>query len=551
MQFGFLFREEGLNNKAIVEKNNINSQEIIKNIGAGLCLLDKDLHIIWVNSIQEAWFKTDGDICGKYCYEVFQHKHHICRGCPTAKVFKTGHIERAIQPGFTKDGKRCYFQLTVSPIKDEQNKVVQVLELVEDVTDKIEKEKATSHTIDKLKKSLEHLLSANRRLQKDTKKLRQINENTARLKNKIYKKYCDKINELNIAKEELRDIIKINKAFSLTPDLKKISNLIARLTCKIMHTNACAIRLLDEKSNILLIAGVWGLSKSYLSLTPLKLGESICGRVAKNKRPVAVYDLSKEDIIKYPEIIKKEKLNSLISMPIILKDKVLGVITTYSRTPRYFTEEEIRLLSVFASQAAIAIQEVKLYEDIHINYFNTIHSLVLAMEARDPYTRGHADRVTRYSIEIAQEIGLPEHDIEILRYAGEVHDVGKIAISDLILNKPGRLTSAEMAEIKIHPIRGAEMLEPLQFLRPAIPLVRHHHERYDGKGYPDGLEKDNIPLMARIMACADAFDAMTSDRPYRKRRLSIKEALLEIKDNMGAQFDPKIAKVFIKIIRKI
>jgi HD-GYP domain-containing protein (c-di-GMP phosphodiesterase class II) len=148
-------------------------------------------------------------------------------------------------------------------------------------------------------------------------------------------------------------------------------------------------------------------------------------------------------------------------------------------------------------------------------------------------------------------MGLSESEIEILRYAGEVHDVGKIAISDLILSKPGKLTPAERATIEVHPIRGAEMLEPLQFLKAAIPLVRHHHERYDGRGYPDGLEKERIPVMARIMACADAFDAMTSDRPYRKSKMSIKDALLEIKKNMGTQFDPKVARVFIRIIKKI
>jgi HD-GYP domain-containing protein (c-di-GMP phosphodiesterase class II) len=238
-------------------------------------------------------------------------------------------------------------------------------------------------------------------------------------------------------------------------------------------------------------------------------------------------------------------------MPMVIKDKVLGVISTYSRSPHHFTEEELKPLSLFAFQAAIAIQEARLYEDVHVTYFNTIHSLVLAMEARDPYTRGHADRVTRYSIEIAQELGLPEHDIEILRYAGEVHDVGKIAISDLILNKPGKLTPTERAAVEVHPVRGAEMLEPLQFLKSAIPLVRHHHERYDGKGYPDGLEKDRIPLMARIMACADSFDAMTSERPYRRCKLSTEDALQEIKNNMGSQFDPNVARIFIKIIKKI
>jgi HD-GYP domain-containing protein (c-di-GMP phosphodiesterase class II) len=143
---------------------------------------------------------------------------------------------------------------------------------------------------------------------------------------------------------------------------------------------------------------------------------------------------------------------------------------------------------------------------------------------------------------------MPKEELEILRYAGEVHDVGKISIPDFILNKPGRLTPAERAIIELHPVKGAEMLEPLEFLKSALPIVRHHHERYDGTGYPDGLERDKIPVMARILACADAFDAMTSDRPYRSRKLTVEEALAEIKINSGSQFDPHIANLFVKTL---
>jgi len=117
------------------------------------------------------------------------------------------------------------------------------------------------------------------------------------------------------------------------------------------------------------------------------------------------------------------------------------------------------------------------------------------------------------------------------------------------LHKPAKLTPAERAIIELHPLKGAEMLQPLEFLQPALSVIQHHHERFDGTGYPDGLEKDKIPLMARILACADAFDAMTSDRPYRRRKLTVEEALTEIKNNTGSQFDPYIARLFIQIIR--
>jgi HD-GYP domain-containing protein (c-di-GMP phosphodiesterase class II) len=144
---------------------------------------------------------------------------------------------------------------------------------------------------------------------------------------------------------------------------------------------------------------------------------------------------------------------------------------------------------------------------------------------------------------------MSREELEVLRYAAEVHDIGKISIPDFILNKPGRLTSAERAMIELHPIKGAEILEPLDFLKEALPIVRHHHERYDGTGYPDGLDKDRIPIMARIITCADSFDAMTSERPYRRRKLTVEEAITEIRNNTGSQFDPRIASNFIKLLQ--
>ncbi|MFA4842546.1 MAG: HD-GYP domain-containing protein [Candidatus Omnitrophota bacterium] len=190
-----------------------------------------------------------------------------------------------------------------------------------------------------------------------------------------------------------------------------------------------------------------------------------------------------------------------------------------------------------------------LKKELHKNYFDTVHALVLAEEARDPYMHGHTERVTEYALSIARGLNLAEHEIELLRYAAEVHDIGKISIPDFILSKPGKLTPAERAIIELHPAKGAEMLEPLEFLKPALPIVRHHHEHYDGTGYPDRLQRERIPVLARILACADSFDAMTSDRPYRNQKLTVEEALAEIKNNSGSQFDPHIANSFIRSIR--
>jgi len=530
--------------------NKVHFQDIIQGIGAGLCLLDKNFRILWINKCQSDWVGLPHDICGKYCYSIFEHRKHICLGCPTLRVFRTGKVQQAKRIGFTKNGQKRYYQLTVSPIKDNHNKVVYALELIQDITDSVIQERQKCKVDRKLKMMYLHLSSVNNRLRHNIQKLKTITHNLINHKSSLRQKYNHKKNELTKIKEELQDIFKVNHVLSASVNLEKIFSLITRLTCELMLTDACILRLLDEQKKALVVNSSYCISGAYLKkVHMLNLGDSISGRVAHTRKPIAVYDIDKDSRIAHQELLRKEGVKSALSIPILFHDKLLGVISTFSKKPRHFSKEEIEVLSIFASQVAMALQESKLYEDIHLNYFNTVHALVLAMEARDPYTRGHTERVTKYALDTAKRLNMPQEELEILRYGGEVHDIGKISIPDFILGKPGKLTPAERAVIELHPVKGAEMLEPLEFLRPALPVVRHHHERYDGTGYPDGLEKEKIPIMARILACADAFDAMTSERPYRRRRLSIGEAIVEIKNNFGSQFDPNIARLFIKTIQ--
>jgi len=531
-------------------KNKIHYLDIIEGIGAGLCLLDKKFRILWINKYQSNWVGLPRDICGKYCYNIFEHRRHICPGCPALKVFRTGKVQRAKRTGFTKDGQKHYYQLTVSPIRDNHNKVNYALELVQDITNSVIQERQRGRVDRKLKKMYLHLSSVNIRLRRNIEKLKTITRNLISYKSTLKQKYNYKLNELTKIKEELQDIFKVNHALSSSVDLEKIFSLITRLTCELMLTDACILRLLDEQKKTLVVHSSYCISKAYLEkIHILNLGESISGRVANTRNPIAVYDIDKDSRIPHHELLKKEGFKSLLSIPILFHDRLLGVISTFSKKARHFSKEEIEVLNIFASQVAMALQESRLYEDIHMNYFNTVHALVLAIEARDPYTRGHTERVTKYALAAAKRLHMSGEQLEILRYGGEVHDIGKISIPDFILGKPGKLTPAERAVIELHPVKGAEMLEPLEFLRPALPVVKYHHERYDGTGYPDGLEKEKIPIMARILACADAFDAMTSERPYRRRRLTNDEAIAEIRNNVGSQFDPDIARLFIKSIK--
>lgn len=172
-------------------------------------------------------------------------------------------------------------------------------------------------------------------------------------------------------------------------------------------------------------------------------------------------------------------------------------------------------------------------------------ALATTLEAKDPYTHGHSERVTQYAVKIAKSLGLSGDVIEVIEYAAMLHDIGKIAVSDIILQKPDKLTLQEWGEIKKHPVVGSDILGKLALLRSEQPIVLHHHERYDGNGYPEGLKREKIPIGARILAVADSFDAMTANRPYRNA-LTIEQAQKELMSCKGSQFDPQIVQVFLK-----
>lgn len=193
----------------------------------------------------------------------------------------------------------------------------------------------------------------------------------------------------------------------------------------------------------------------------------------------------------------------------------------------------------------------RLYEDLRSTYMRTIKVLAHAIDARDHYTHSHSENVARYAVAVATELGLSAKEIETIREACELHDLGKIGIEDSILTKPASLTKEEWEQIKLHPAIGAQILEPLTFLNDVIELVRQHHEHYDGSGYPQGRRGDDILIGARIIHLVDAYEAMCSARSYRKVPLTKLEAVEEIKRNNGIQFDPKVVEAFLKIADKL
>ncbi len=207
-------------------------------------------------------------------------------------------------------------------------------------------------------------------------------------------------------------------------------------------------------------------------------------------------------------------------------------------------------LLLFWVPLLVAKQSLEKYYNLRDAYAEMAMALSNAIDARDSYTRGHSERVAEYAAMLAQEMKMSEDKVDLIKYVGLLHDVGKVGIRDAIMKKPGTFTYEEYQEMKKHSTMGADMLEGMKFLGQGRDWVRHHHERWDGKGFPDGLKAEEIPLEARILACADSFDAMTTDRPY-KKKMSFEDAKQEIIRCSGTQFDPQVVPFMIKVIDKL
>ena len=239
---------------------------------------------------------------------------------------------------------------------------------------------------------------------------------------------------------------------------------------------------------------------------------------------------------------------AVLSVPLLIREKTIGVISVWRREARrMFVEDDEVLVANIAAQIAVVIENYRLNLDVERTYLETITALAMAVEAKDPYSAGHSKRVGHYSRRIAQELRLGEETEKIIQEAGVLHDVGKIGIKDAILLKASTLTEEEVRVMRQHPVIGEAILKPVRSLGKISDVIRHHHECYDGSGYPFHLKGEAIPLMARVLTVADTYDAMVTDRPYRKR-MSVEQAKAELQKCAGTQFDPQVVEAFLRIL---
>jgi len=357
----------------------------------------------------------------------------------------------------------------------------------------------------------------------------------------------DKNIGLTQAVERLQSLYKMGLAVNSTMDLGRLLNMLCQKSMNTMKSKAGYILMLNEKTGNLSIGGAAGIPEDFdLELEiPLKPG-GVSFWVINNNKPKLLANVDKES-----EFSKMSQLGfireSVLCAPLTDKDKVIGTITVANPIDgSSFGIPDIELLSTIAAQASIAIRNARLYESQETTYFNTVQALVSAIEASDAYTRGHSERVTRYSVALAKRLGMEGDPLKQLEQAAILHDIGKIGIDVALLHKKEKLTAADIDVLKLHPSIGMRILEPIHFLDTVREIIEQHHERYDGNGYPNGLSGKEWRIEGKILAVCDTYDAMTSDRPYRKA-MSHEIAIREIHDHSGSQFDPEVAAAFIEI----
>lgn len=352
----------------------------------------------------------------------------------------------------------------------------------------------------------------------------------------------------NIHMERMSALYQIGTSLSSSMDKQKTLRMVVRHAKSLLGAQNCSLMLINVETELLNIVVASGLSRSIIKNTKLKMGEGIAGKTAQSGKPILLekgYRATGSHIE-----ANVEEIPSAISVPIKIHNKVIGVINvSKSIDGGNFTKEQKDLLVMFANQSAIAIENSRLIEELQELFVQSITALANAIDARDRYTRGHSQRVAVYSLEIAKKLNIPKEDRDMLQYAALLHDIGKINIRDSILNKPDKLSEEEFSEMQKHPEYGAKIMEPVKRFETLLPYMYHHHEKFAGEGYPFHLKGEQIPLIARIITVADSFDAITSDRPYRKGK-PISYAIEELKRCSGTQFDPEVVNAFLMFLEE-
>ncbi|MBI5870760.1 MAG: HD domain-containing protein [Actinobacteria bacterium] len=493
LQIGMALSRARLHEKITREKEK--STAIVESMGESLCVRAPDRTILFANSAHKEIF---GEECeGKHCYELYVGRVKVCRGCPLDRCFETGETVRRSHFVLDRLGIRRQLETTTSPLRDADGQISSCIEISRDVTEM----------------------------------LRIRNQAESRL-------------------HTLTRLFEVSNILSSSLELSMIVDDFTSSARKALHASSVSLMLFENDSHDLIIRSLAGASEDW----QVQVGDTV---------DISAYHLnglmsgvgpfsatSTGDMTQSTASMAPPGAQSILVGRLSSRGKLLGLIAVSSMRRGAFSEPgHLELFIDITNQAAVAVDNAEMYTRLEETFWSTIRSLAEAIDAKDSYTRGHSDRVAEYAEALTRKLGLEDEMLSAVRCAGYLHDIGKIGVPDAILLKPGKLDDDEYKQIMNHPILSHKIIEPVEFPYEVKPLVRHHHERIDGSGYPDRLVGDAIPLGARIIGIADAYEAMTSDRPYRKA-LSIDAALDELRRCSGTQFDSDLVDAFVEVIEE-
>jgi len=362
---------------------------------------------------------------------------------------------------------------------------------------------------------------------------------------RLYQDSINKAMELSHKIETIEAMHEIDRAILSTLDPQEILEVAVNIVSKLVPCDTATTLILDSESGGLVIKAGFGL-KVEPGAAPV--ADETALEAVRTMRPVYVSNIQdKANDACSHNCTEGGSCRSRLVLPLAIKGEAAGVLSVCSSRRSAFTPDDLSTLEKLATQIGIALDNARLVQDLRDLFIGIIKSLSETIDAKSPWTRGHSERVTKIALEIARNMGMSGREIEEMEVAGLLHDIGKIGTVETILDKPGKLTDEELKNLSEHPERGAEILRPIKPLGKVLPIIRHHHEHFDGNGYPYGLAGTDIPLGARILAVADTVDAMGSDRPYRKGR-SREAIVAELKRCSSTQFDPRVVEACLKIL---
>ena len=278
------------------------------------------------------------------------------------------------------------------------------------------------------------------------------------------------------------------------------------------------------------------------------LSRTVVGDVLEHGISSFTHDALSDERYVSGESIVRQRIRSVMCVPMRTTDEILGVLYVDSHSTHEFNESQLELVAAIGNQAGIAVHRARLLAEVEKLFLDVTKAITAIIDAKDGYTHRHSERVAAFAVRLAQQLGVPAADLSVIELSGLLHDLGKIGVPDAILNKPGKLTDEEFAEMRRHPGHGAAILANIQSAKVAalVPGVKYHHERWDGSGYPEGLKGEEIPLLGRILSVADFLDALTSDRAYRKG-MPLDEVMAMIEEQAGTAFDPKVVEAAVAL----